>query len=67
MKVSTWVLPIVRPGAVPIAAAALFLLVTPGVGHADSLPTAPGCTVLPADNVWHADVSSLPVDPNSAT
>ena len=46
---------------------ALVLLLTPGVGHADTLPGAPGCTVLPADNVWHADVSTLPVDPDSAT
>ena len=45
----------------------LLLVFTPGVSHADSLPGAPGCTVLPADNVWHADVSNLPVDPNSAT
>jgi hypothetical protein len=28
---------------------------------------APGtsCQVLPADNIWHTDISSLPVDPNS--
>src|SRR5260370_37668048 len=31
------------------------------------LPTAPGCPMFPADSVWHADVSKLPVDPNSAT
>jgi hypothetical protein len=31
------------------------------------LPGAPSCPMLPADNVWHADVSHLPVDANSAT
>jgi len=28
---------------------------------------APGCNVFPANNVWHADISRLPVDRNSAT
>jgi hypothetical protein len=53
--------------ALPAVVAALFVIFTPGVSHADNLPGAPGCTVLPADNVWHANVSDLPVDPNSAT
>jgi len=26
-----------------------------------------GCSVFPADDYWHADVSTLPVDPRSAT
>jgi hypothetical protein len=51
----------------PTLAVALLLVLIPGVAHADSLPAAPDCSVLPADNVWHADVSALPVDPNSAT
>ena len=46
---------------------ALVLVFTPAVGQADTLPGAPGCAILPADNVWHADISNLPVDPNSAT
>ncbi|MFG2107569.1 hypothetical protein [Micromonospora chersina] len=29
-------------------------------------PSARPCTVFPADNVWHADVSRLPVHPRSA-
>src|SRR3954453_15633772 len=29
-------------------------------------PAAPGCPILPADNVWHADVSGLPVHSRSA-
>jgi len=56
-----------RPVVVLICVVALVVAFTPGVGHADTLPGAPGCTVLPADSVWHADVSGLPVDPNSAT
>jgi hypothetical protein len=43
------------------------LLVLPTPGQADTLPGTGGCQVLPADNVWHANVSQLPVDPNSAT
>src|SRR5690348_1294721 len=30
------------------------------------LPAAPSCPIFPADNVWNADISSLPVDANSA-
>src|SRR5438132_280118 len=29
-------------------------------------PGAPACHVFPKDNVWHADISRLPVDPHSA-
>ncbi|MEH1169318.1 hypothetical protein V6V47_28460 [Micromonospora sp. CPCC 205539] len=29
-------------------------------------PSAAGCAVFPANNVWHADVSRLPVHPRSA-
>ena len=25
-----------------------------------------GCPVFPADNIWHTDISSLPVNPHSA-
>lgn len=44
------------PSAVPAARA--------GLGGRPS-PTARPCTVFPADNVWHADVSRLPVHPRS--
>ena len=53
----------VRSVALVATVTALVLVFTPGVSHADTLPGAPGCTVLPADNVWHANVSNLPVDP----
>ena len=29
-------------------------------------PRPAGCTIFPADNVWHAQVANLPVHPNSA-
>jgi hypothetical protein len=29
-------------------------------------PAPPACTVLPADNIWHAPVTGLPVDAHSA-
>ena len=40
---------------------------TPGTGVSPTLPGAPGCPVLPADNVWNAPVTGLSVAPNSAT
>ncbi|MGH9018664.1 MAG: hypothetical protein ACRDY1_13025 [Acidimicrobiales bacterium] len=46
---------------------ALLVSLTPGPASADTLPSAPGCSILPADNVWHADVADLPIDPDSAT
>jgi len=44
----------------------LALVAGAAVAHAAPLPGAPGCPVFPADNVWHADVSTLPVHPRSA-
>ena len=32
---------------------------------AGSPPSAPNCPILPADNVWHADISGLPVNAHS--
>src|SRR5581483_6987302 len=32
---------------------------------ASAPPSAPNCPILPADNVWHADISGLPVDGHS--
>jgi Bacterial TSP3 repeat len=40
--------------------------VTPGAS-APVLPGAPGCTVLPADNVWNLRVDALPVAAASST
>src|SRR5437764_891332 len=33
--------------------------------RASAPPAAPSCPILPADNVWHADVSGLPVSARS--
>ena len=54
------------------ALAALAALAAPVVAAsdragADTLPGAPGCPILPADNVWNTPVASLPVDPRSAS
>jgi hypothetical protein len=34
---------------------------------ATPLPAAPGCPMFPSNNVWHADVSKMPVDTKSST
>ncbi|MBV8961258.1 MAG: hypothetical protein JO087_21055 [Actinobacteria bacterium] len=52
-----------RAGGALTLAAGLALLPT-GAG-ASSVPGAGGCPVLPSDNVWHADVSGLPVNAHS--
>ena len=39
---------------------------TPAPASASPLPGAPSCPLLPADDVWHADISSLPVAGHSA-
>jgi PA14 domain len=41
-------------------------LFPPGSGTGSALPVIDGCTVFPADNPWNRDVSSDPIDPNSA-
>jgi hypothetical protein len=47
-----------------IAATGLMTAAAPAA-TASPLPAAPGCPLFPADNVWHSDVSSLPVHPLS--
>ena len=43
------------------------LLLLPGAASfATPVPGAPGCPTFPANNVWHADVSKLPVHTRSA-
>jgi hypothetical protein len=57
-------------GSTPPAASA-----TPGPSGTSAKPSTPAtrppapgsCPIFPADNVWHADVSGLPVHRNSAT
>ncbi|WP_432972910.1 hypothetical protein [Dactylosporangium sp. CA-233914] len=58
-----------RPPATPPPADASALPAAQGaVGAAPSASAsaAAGCTIFPADNVWHADVSKLPVHRDSA-
>jgi hypothetical protein len=50
-----------------LAAAAVLALVPGQPALALSPPSAPGCPVFPASNVWHKDVSRLPVARRSAT
>jgi hypothetical protein len=45
---------------------AALALLAPLAGTAGATPPgAPACTLFPADDVWHADVSALPVHPSS--
>ena len=39
--------------------------VAPTASAANVVPGAPGCPIFPADNIWHYDISSLPVNPRS--
>jgi hypothetical protein len=50
----------------PPRAAASALAGSGALGEAASLPGT-SCPLLPADNIWHADVSGLDVDPSSDT
>jgi hypothetical protein len=36
------------------------------IAGASAPPAAPNCPILPADNVWHADISGLPVNAHSS-
>ncbi len=49
--------------ALALAATALVTVVP---AAASPVPGAPGCPTTPADSFWHADVSSLPVNAQSA-
>jgi len=57
-----------RPAAALLLGAIVAGPLLGGAGPAAAnLPgLAGGCTLFPADNVWHADVSKLPVHPRSA-
>ncbi|MGH2829691.1 MAG: hypothetical protein ACRDJM_04340 [Actinomycetota bacterium] len=51
----------VRTGTISVALAIAFASPAAAVPH----PGAPDCAIFPADNVWHADVSTMPVHPRS--
>ena len=42
-------------------------LVAAALANGRPVPGAPNCPMTPADSFWHADVSALPVHPQSAT
>jgi len=41
------------------------VLAAASTAWASAPPAAPNCPILPADNVWHADISGLPVNAHS--
>ena len=45
----------------------LMAFTTPALAAAATLPGAPGCPILPADNPWNQDISSRPVAADSDT
>src|SRR3954453_955798 len=49
-----------------IAVAAGLGLAAVSPAWASAPPTAPDCPILPANNVWHADISGLPINAHSA-
>jgi hypothetical protein len=53
----------VRWWRVPLAF--LLVAVATSPAWASAPPSAPACPILPADNVWHADISGLPVHARS--
>jgi hypothetical protein len=53
----------VRKAKLGFAFAAAWLLTPPA--SATPVPGAPSCPVLPANSIWHSDVSHLPVHPKS--
>jgi hypothetical protein len=56
--------------ALRVASSLLLVLValaSVALAEGGRVPGAPSCPVTPADSFWHADVSALPVHPQSAT
>lgn len=53
-------------GAVALVVAASMLQFVPS-SEARPVPGAPACPMTPADSIWHADVSALPVHAQSST
>ena len=60
--------PLTRRLAIACAATLALLAVAPPHTTVARAALVPGttCTLLPQDNVWHADISALPLDPKSS-
>ncbi len=54
------------PRIVGVALLAVAALVAAALAQGKPVPGAPSCPMTPADSFWHADVSGLPVHPQSA-
>jgi hypothetical protein len=54
-------------GALALVALTANLVAPVAPASAAPLPQAPACAMFPADNVWRANISKLPLDPKSAT
>jgi hypothetical protein len=55
-------------GTILAIAACLAAVLLPSTGPVRAVPVAgTTCEVFPSDNVWHLDISKLPVNPKSAT
>ncbi len=52
---------------VSILLLALVALILAAIAEGKPVPGAPSCPMTPTDSFWHADVSGLPVHPQSAT
>lgn len=52
--------------SLPFAAALLAVCIVSTPASAVPHPSAPACEIFPANNVWHSDISTLPVHPRSA-
>jgi hypothetical protein len=52
-------------GAATGLLALMLMAMAPGTAGAVTVPGAPQCQLLPADNVWNTPVADLPVDPQS--
>ena len=55
------------PRIVSIALLVVVALIPAALAEGRAVPGAPSCPMTPADSFWHADVSGLPVHPQSAT
>ena len=56
-----------NPRIVRLSLLVLVALIPAAIAEGRPVPGAPSCPMTPTDSFWHADVSGLPVHPQSAT